>query len=282
MKGRIFSFEEFSVYDGPGVRTSVFLKGCPLRCTWCHNPEGQRAESEIVRSPNGCIGCLACERAATTDGDCIRFTQESIAACPRGLLRVSGEEYEHTVLCERLLKNADVLSSMGGGVTFSGGEPLSQSEFLFACLTHLRGRLHTAIQTSGYARPEVSSRALSLADYFLYDLKIIDDDLHRRYTGVSNARILDNFKALAASGNDFCVRTPLIPGVTDTEKNLRAIAKIMTENGVSAIELLPYNKMAGGKYKMLLREYTPHFDETAEVAVRKEIFESYHIRVTVL
>ena len=126
------------------------------------------------------------------------------------------------------------------------------------------------------------SRALSLADYFLYDLKIIDDDLHRRYTGVSNARILDNFKALAASGNDFCVRTPLIPGVTDTEKNLHAIAKIMTENGVSAIELLPYNKMAGGKYKMLLREYTPHFDETAEVAVRKEIFESYHIRVTVL
>ncbi len=282
MKGTVFSIEEFSVYDGPGVRTSVFLKGCPLRCTWCHNPEGQKRASEILRSPNGCLGCLACEKKGFSDAEGLHFTAESIAACPRGLLRVSGEEYEDVALCERLLKHADLLSETGGGVTFSGGEPFMQKEFLFSCLSLLRGRVHTAIQTSGYTDRDSFERALLLADYFLYDLKIMDDACHRRFTGVSNARILDNFKALAASGVPFCVRTPLIPGVSDTEENMRATAEFLKENGVEAIELLPYNKMAGGKYKMLLRQYEPQFDETAAVAIREDIFKSYQIRVTVM
>lgn len=281
MKGCIFSIEEFSVYDGPGIRTSVFLKGCPMRCSWCHNPEGQKCGPQIVRSPNGCTGCLSCERyAEKTDGGLV-FTEKSIASCPRNLLRVCGEEFESDELCNKLLKNERILKN-GGGVTFSGGEPFMQSGFLLECLEKLKGRLHTAIQTSGYTGEEIFGKALSLADYFLFDLKLADDDLHKRYTGVSNTLIHKNFRTLAKSGKAFVVRIPLIPGVTDTESNIRALAELMCENGVAYAELMPYNKMAGGKYKMVLREYTPDFDPMQEVRTGADIFARYGIEIKVL
>lgn len=280
MVGTVFSIEEFSVYDGPGIRTSVFLKGCPLRCTWCHNPEGQLAQPQIVRSPNGCLHCGKCLACAAYENGALQFTEEGIRACPQGLLRVSGEVYESDALCEKLLKNRLLLQN--GGVTFSGGEPLFQSAFVFECLKKLKGKLHTAIQTSGFCSSEVFATALELSDYFLYDLKLIDDTLHKQYTGVSNRTILQNFGALAKRGKEFTVRTPLIPGVTDTEQNLTAIAKLLRENGVRRIELLPYNKMAGGKYKMLLREYAPNFDETIESNPRLEIFETYSLKAELL
>ena len=150
MQGTVFSIEEFSVYDGPGIRTTVFLKGCPLRCGWCHNPEGQNFEAEIVRNPNGCIGCNACIDSADKKNGRLVFTDQSIKSCPMGLLRVCGEKIDSVDLSEKLLKNAKML--IDGGVTFSGGEPLSQSEFLFECLKLLKGKMHTAIQTSGFCR----------------------------------------------------------------------------------------------------------------------------------
>lgn len=281
MKGIVFSIEEFSVYDGPGIRSSVFLKGCPLRCTWCHNPEGQRREPEIVRSPNGCIGCNRCIGSAIEREGRLCFTEQSIKDCPKKLLRVCGEEYDSETLCARLLKNERILNN-GGGVTFSGGEPFSQGEFMLECLSLLKGRLHTAIQTCGYCDEDMFSRALDIADYFLYDLKIADSELHKQYTGVSNEKILKNFARLAKSGKDFTVRIPLIPTVTDTEKNLSDIAKILLDNNVNYVELLPYNKMAGGKYKMLMREYTPNFDTARESEPRKDIFESLGIKVKVM
>lgn len=280
MLGTVFSIEEFSVYDGPGIRTSVFLKGCPLRCTWCHNPEGQLPQPQIVRSPNGCLHCGKCRECAVTENGVLRFTEESIRACPQNLLRISGEVYESETLCERLLKNQRLLQN--GGVTFSGGEPLFQSEFVFECLKQLKGKLHTAIQTSGFCSEKVFATALELSDYFLYDLKLIDDTLHKQFTGVSNQAILQNFRTLAKSNTAFTVRTPLIPGVTDTESNLTAIAKLLQENGTERIELLPYNKMAGGKYKMLLREYTPGFDESVDSNPRLEIFDLYSVKAEIL
>ncbi len=278
MFGTVFSIEEFSVYDGPGIRTSVFLKGCPLRCMWCHNPEGQSFDIEIVKGPNGCIGCGNCIKTSDLNG---RLTEESILKCPMNLIRFSGEKMSDKELSQRLLKNERILKN-GGGVTFSGGEPLAQSEFLFASVERLKGRLHTAIQTCGFADRNVFERALELSDFFLFDLKLIDDNEHKKYTGVSNKMILSNFSRLAKSGKDFVVRIPLIPSVTDTESNIRKIAGIMEENGVGYAELLPYNKMAGGKYKMLMREYKPTFDESAEAAVRREIFEEYNIKIRVL
>lgn len=281
MTGTVFSIEEFSVFDGKGIRTSVFLKGCPLRCSWCHNPEGQTPNSEIVRSPNGCIGCGNCERFANTDQGKITFTPKSAENCPQSLLRVCGESYESEALCARILKNKPILER-GGGVTFSGGEPLMQHGFLFECLEILDGKLHTAIQTSGFCENAVFERALSLADYFLYDLKLIDDKEHKRHTGASNKPILSNLSLLAHSKKDFVIRTPLIPTVTDTEENLTAIAELLHSLGIFYIELLPYNKMAGAKYKMTGRTYSPSFDESIECCARSEIFDSFGIKAKIL
>lgn len=281
MTGCVFSIEEFSVFDGPGIRTTVFMKGCPLSCSWCHNPEGQSESIEIVRSPNGCIGCGECIRfSEESDGKYI-FSEQSIQSCPRSLLRYSGEIISSDCLVQKLLKNERILKN-GGGVTFSGGEPLYQGDFVVECIEKLKGRLHTAIQTSGFCREDIFDKALDAADYFLYDLKLADDVLHRRYTGVSNSVILKNFEKLAARGKDFTVRIPLIPGVTDTVENITGMAGIMKKNGVKYAELLPYNKMAGGKYKMLQREYRPDFDETKEVEIHGEILEKSGIEYKVM
>ena len=280
MKGCVFSIEEFSVYDGPGIRTTVFLKGCPLRCEWCHNPEGQNISPEIVRSPNGCIECGNCIRNATVQNGRRYFTDKSIQSCPMHLLRVCGEEMDSADLCEKLLKNKVLLQN--GGVTFSGGEPLMQSAFVFECLQRLKGKLHTAIQTCGYCDPHIFEEAVTLADYFLFDLKLADEDMHKRYTGVSNRSIIENFSWLARSGKEFVVRIPLIPSVTDTNENLTALIGILKENNVHYVELLPYNQMAGGKYALLGREYCPSFDERQPVNLPTALFETHSIAYKIL
>lgn len=280
VKGKIFSIEEFSVYDGPGIRTTVFLKGCPLRCTWCHNPEGQAAYTEIVRSPNGCMGCGNCTKYAEKRDDRVIFTEKSIKNCPMNLLRKCGREISCGELFEMLMKNEIFLKK--GGVTFSGGEPLAQSDFLLECLKRLKGNIHTAVQTSGFCNEEIFDEVLGFSDYFLYDLKIIDNELHKKYTGVSNEPILNNFKILAKSRKGFVVRIPLIPNVTDTEENITSIAKFLSKNNVNYAELLPYNKMAGGKYKMLMREYTPKFDTQISPETRDGIFDKFGIETKIL
>ena len=277
--GRIFSIEEFATSDGPGIRMTVFFKGCPLRCTWCHNPESQQAEVEYVRSPNGCLSCGACLRAGKPNarGE-LRLTAASVEACPRRLVRRCGEEFSVQALCERVLANASILRETGGGVTFSGGEPLAQSAFLCECLTALKGKVHTAVQTCGYTDAATFAKVLSLCDYMLYDLKLIDPALHRRYCGTENARILENYRTLAASGLPFVTRVPLIPGVTDTAENLSALAAFVREQGVDYVELLPYNRMAGSKYAGLLRDFVPGFDEERPVELHPDIFEKNGIR----
>ncbi len=280
LKGNVFSIEEFSIYDGPGIRITVFLKGCPLRCNWCHNPEGQRFEKEIVKGVSGCIGCNKCIESAVKNNGRIVFTQQSINLCPKGLLRCCGDDYDSLTLCEKLIKNERMLK--GGGVTFSGGEPLCQSDFLFECLSQLKGKLHTAIQTSGYCDAEIFKRSTKLADYFLFDLKLANDEMHIKHTGVSNKKIIQNFEYLAASGKPFVVRVPLIPTLTDTDQNILGIIEILKKNNVKYIELLPYNKIAGGKYKMLGREYTPNFDEQGCVKIPNEILKENNIDFLVL
>lgn len=272
MKGNVFSIEEFSTFDGPGIRTTVFLKGCPLRCQWCHNPEGQSFSNSVLRSPNGCRHCGNCIRAAQiVDGKPV-LSEQSIKACPNRLLRWCATEYTTDELVAKLLRNVSILNSSGGGITFSGGEPLAQPDFLIDCLQLLAGKTDRAIQTSGFASEDVFNRVLANADRFLYDIKLVDRNAHKHYTGVSNELILNNFHTLASSDVPFVVRTPLIPGVTDTYENLRAIAELLNKEDISYIELLPYNPMAGSKYALAGMTYHPEFDESIEVNKNTDIF----------
>lgn len=279
---KIFSIEEFSTYDGPGIRMTVFLKGCPLRCMWCHNPEGQRFDTQIVRSPNGCLGCGACLDAGEKATGIRQLSPESIGVCPRGLVRECGEEYTSERLISVIEKNIDILNSTGGGVTFSGGEPLCHAEFVKECLLMLRGRTNRALQTCGYADMKTFYSVVSECDYVLYDLKLMDDKTHRYYTGVSNLPIIENYRLLAATGKEMVTRIPLIPGVNDTRDNIIATAQFMADNEKYYVELLPYNKLAGGKYKLIGREYKPEFDGDAEVQPHVDIFNRYGIEVKIL
>lgn len=271
-KGRIFSIEEFSVFDGPGIRTTVFLKGCPLRCSWCHNPEGQRFEKEILRNQNGCVHCGKCVETAISLTGRSELVEECVGVCPRNLIRVCGTDWTAEKLCQRLGKNKGFYS--GGGITFSGGEPLAQPQFLSDCLGILRGNIHTAVQTSGCCSNDVFREIAELADMFLFDLKIIDSEKSKEYTGARSEKILKNFDTLAGSGKDFTVRIPLIPEAVANEKNINDIIGVLRFYGVKYAEGLPYNKLAGAKYPLCGRKYAPQFDPGADVEFPAEQFKN--------
>ncbi|MBQ9760639.1 MAG: glycyl-radical enzyme activating protein [Clostridia bacterium] len=276
MTGRVFSIEEFSTFDGPGIRTTVFFKGCPLKCVWCHNPEGQSGGVEYMRSPNGCTGCGACLAAGAKRTGMPCLCEESVVACPNGLVRRVGIDYTPEELAKKLTKNARILQGSGGGITLSGGEPLMHADFICACAP-LLGELSVALQTCGYADGEIFARVLEVCDFVLYDLKLADSAAHRKYCGVGNERILQNYRALAKSGKKFVTRIPLIPTVTDTEENLEALAQFISSCGVDYVEVLPYNKLTGSKYRSLRRRYEPNFDEARENNLGYEIFRRYGI-----
>lgn len=250
MNGIIFGIKEFTVHDGPGSRITVFLKGCPLRCKWCHNPEGLKTAKQLMYKSNFCSHCGTCYRPCEHE-ECKPFGR-CIHACPNGCLSVAGEEITAEELAERLLKNADILKLMGGGVTISGGEPMLQAEFVCELAEHL-GSTHKAIQTSGYTDLETYKKVINRMDYVMQDIKLADEKAHILYTGVSNKNILENVEWLKRSGKQFVFRIPLIPEITDTEENLRAISEIVED---CRVELMPYNSLAGAKYSMVGMEYT--------------------------
>jgi len=250
MQGIIFDIKEFTVHDGPGARITVFLKGCPLRCQWCHNPEGLCAGKQLMYKENLCHHCGLCIRTCEHP-ECKDFGR-CIHACPHGCLSIAGEEIAAEELAERLLKYADILKAMGGGITISGGEPLLQSEFVRELTGKLKG-VHKALQTSGYASLETYQKVVSGFDYILQDIKLADRDAHIKYTGVDNDNILRNIEWLKNSGKAFVFRVPLIPGITDTEENLRGIGTLV---GDHRVELMPYNELAGAKYPMVGMEYS--------------------------
>ncbi len=249
-RGTVFDIKEFALSDGPGIRTTVFLKGCPLRCAWCHNPEGLDPHPELYRAAAACTDCGLCRRPCTHP-DCAPYGR-CLHACPRGLLRVAGRVWESDALAAHLLRGADLFLD-GGGITLSGGEPLLQAEFAKEVLIALRkGGVHTAIETSGYAAPATFLSTVREADLVLMDLKLCDPAAHRRYTGVDNALILENAAVLKASGIPHVFRIPLIPGITDTRENLAALAAVA---GDSPVELLSYNRLAPAKYAGVGRRY---------------------------
>ena len=276
MQGTIFDIKEFSVHDGPGVRQTVFLKGCPMRCCWCHNPEGWEREPQLLVYASRCTHCGAC-RTVCPSPDACTVCGRCIPACPVRARWICGETLSPEELAARLAANAEVYAEMGGGITFSGGEPLMQPEFLFETLNRLPG-IHMALETSGCAEESVFCEAMDRFSLILMDFKLADPALHLKYTGRDNAGILGNLDRLCRGKTPFQVRIPLIPGITDTDQNLRAAAELLQgAPALQCVELLPYNRLAGAKYEWLGQDYRPPFDPECPPAVREGIFRKYGI-----
>ncbi|MGE5484147.1 MAG: glycyl-radical enzyme activating protein [Ignavibacteriales bacterium] len=260
---------KYAIHDGPGIRTIVFLKGCPLRCWWCHNPEGQDPRPELIMWENRCISCGECARVCTggaivTGDGLLRFRKEDcrlcfkcVEACHAGSRAVAGREVSVEEVMEEILKDAPFYEESGGGVTFSGGEPLAQPQFLEALLAECGAReIHTAIETTGWAIREDLLRISPKANLILFDLKIIDEAEHRKHTGSSNGPILDNLAALTAVHDNVVVRIPVVPGVNDSDQRVHEFGRFLTGlPGIREIHLLPYHKAGVEKYRRLGRQY---------------------------
>ena len=276
MKGLIFSIEEFALYDGPGIRVNVFFKGCPLRCRWCHNPEGLSPEKQIVHSPNGCLGCGECRKVCPSPDNCI-LCGKCIINCPRGLIRVCGDEWEAEKLAKHILKFAPMLKE--GGVTFSGGEVLMQADFLLELL-ELTSSLHRAIETSGFGSTEDFEKILKKTDLVYFDLKVMDGKKHKEFTGVDNSLILKHARMLMGSGVPYVFRVPFIKGVNTGEDDLLALRDFLREAPAAPkVEFLLYNKMAGAKYPLAGMEYTENFEQPddKDMELAKAILKDFNI-----
>jgi pyruvate formate lyase activating enzyme len=283
-EGLVFDIHRATTHDGPGLRTTVFLKGCPLRCAWCHNPEGINPQPEIQWTSRLCIACHICvascpEKALVFDdagvhvaGDCCTKSLHCVANCPSGALKVAGKRWQAKALVREVRKDAMFFDVFGGGVTVSGGEPLLQYRFVaeFFRLLKQAGE-NTALDTSGYASREAFEAVYPLTDVFLYDLKFMNAQWHKRHTGSHNERIIDNFRWLAGkcrndSSKRLWVRTPLIPGATATVENISQIGRfirhgvapdeVATDNNpVERWDLCTFNNVSRDKYARMKLEW---------------------------
>jgi pyruvate formate lyase activating enzyme len=259
--GLVFNIQKYCLHDGPGIRTTVFLKGCPLCCVWCHNPEGMAPRRELIVLENRCVVCGECRRAcpfgATIGGEGMlpahqeqcTLCAECVAVCPTGARQMVGREITVEEVMAEVLRDRVFYEDSGGGVTFSGGEPLTQLKFVQALLEACRAQgLHTALDTCGFGCTEHLLTLAQLANLVLYDLKVMDDARHRELCGVSNAPILENLRALARVHPHIWIRVPVIPGCNDDEANLEALARFTAGlAGVRQVNLLPFHRAGAQK-----------------------------------
>lgn len=272
VKGVVFNIQRFCVHDGPGIRTTVFLKGCPLRCLWCANPESINARPELGFSSSCCDGCAKCltvcrfdalsfdargelqinRKGCSVCGDCV-------SVCAREALAVYGKEWSSIDVFDEVSRDASFFRASGGGVTLSGGEPLRQHSFAVVILRTCReAGIHTVVETSGFFAAARLPDVLAVTDYFLFDLKQMDGAIHRRLVGEANDLILRNARAIVASGVPVQFRLPLIPSINDTAENIQATAHFIRElqGSNASIELMPYHRLGIGKYEALDRKYS--------------------------
>lgn len=267
--GLIFDIRRYSVHDGPGIRTTVFLKGCPLACWWCHNPEGRLPKPSLMLFEERCRLCGEClavcphgaifrdETGIHTRREVCRVCGTCVEACLGEARQMAGRWMSVSEVLNEIEKDRVFYEASGGGVTFSGGEPLAQPRFLEAVLEGCeRLGIHTVVETCGFADRQLLLSLSERVDLFLFDLKLLDAARHRKFTGVSNETILANLKALAARGKAIVVRYPLIPGVNDQADGIRATAEYLSGLGLTRVDLLPYHSTGVGKYGRLKMEYT--------------------------
>jgi pyruvate formate lyase activating enzyme len=273
LTGTIFKIKRFSVHDGPGIRTSVFMKGCPLGCVWCHSPEGISNDISVWYDSSICIACGECvkvckvgalelqnepdphlnidRKLCTNNGDCINV-------CPTGALQHTGYIATVSEIVDEIQKDKVYYETSGGGVTLTGGEPLYQPDFSLSILQECKNRMnvHSVIETSLFCERETLKRFLFLVDLFLVDMKIFDEKQHIRYTGKSIEIIKDNIRYLVSEGKNIVIRIPIIPNITDSEENLTSIEKFIHDlDPLIPIEKLSYNPLAGNNYDRLGLKY---------------------------
>jgi len=295
----VFDIKRYAINDGPGIRIVIFMKGCNLNCVWCHNPEGISADQERMYAQTKCIKCGTCVAACpeqaiiltpegiVTDSALCKLTGSCAAVCPTTAIEMTGKTMSLEEILAEIEKERVFFDQSGGGVTFSGGEPLLHPDFLIKLLDECGKRgIHRAVDTAGLANREILMDIASRTDLFLYDLKMMDQERHRQWTGVPNEKILENLKLLASVGAKIIIRIPLIGGVNDDPENMdetaRFVASLAGEK--KEVNLLPYHKIAQTKYQKLGRPHAFRFlnepgKEAMTMALR--IFKEYGIPATV-
>jgi pyruvate formate lyase activating enzyme len=297
--GLVFDIKRYAIHDGPGIRIVVFLKSCNLNCAWCHNPEGIAAAQERMYAPARCIGCGTCvevcpnhalaltSEGIVTDTMLCRMCGKCAEVCPTKAIEMSGNPMTVEAIMAEIEKERVFFEQSGGGVTFSGGEPMLQHEFLIRLLDACRERgIHTAVDTAGLVNTGILLDVAKRTDLFLYDLKMMDSDRHRKWTGVPNEKILENIRILAETGVPIIVRLPLVGGVNDDEENITATARFVASlpGQRIAVNLLPYHKIAMTKYAKLGRgDEFQLLEEPGQEAIKKaiEIFAANGVEASV-
>lgn len=264
----IFNIQKFSVHDGPGIRTTVFFKGCPLKCMWCHNPESQNINTQILYDKDKCVLCGTCEKICpkraikiennilTTDEDKCDCCGQCVIYCIQGARQIAGKEYTVDEVLKEVLKDRVFYEKSKGGVTLSGGEPLINIDFVEELLQKLKvNKIHTAVDTCGAVSFEHLKRAAEYTDVFLYDIKLMDDEKHMEFTGMSNKLILENLKKLSEIHKNINIRMPIIEGVNGDEEHIIKTIRFIEGLNISKVNLLPYHDIAKHKYKKLGKVY---------------------------
>lgn len=285
MRGTVFDIQRFCVHDGPGIRTVVFLKGCPLRCVWCHNPEGLSGEPQVMLSPEKCIGCGECVVVCSTgaqslkDGTrsydpslCARCMRCTDGICPTKAVFAAGRVADASEVMEKVMRDADFYRESGGGITLSGGEPFYQPEFALELLRLAKKNgITTAAETCGAVSGEVMKKAAALCDTFLFDVKLTNEADHVKYTGASRRAILENLRYLDSVSADIVLRCPMIPGVNTNEAHYEEIGKLAESlSSVREVNIMPYHDLGISKYRKL-SEKAPFVCDTMDAGTADEI-----------
>jgi len=287
-KGLVFDIKKYAIHDGPGIRTTVFFKGCPLQCLWCHNPESWRGQAELGFRKDRCAGCGQCVEACpheaislvesrpVTDAEKCVLCGRCVDVCLAGARQIIGREMTVGEVIAEVERDVIFYDQSGGGVTLSGGEPLMQSDFLIALLNRCRARnIHTAVDTSCYVEPEILDSVAERADLFLCDLKHMDNEMHERFTGVGNNLILENIRRISLTGKKIVIRIPIIPGFNDETANVEATGKFAASlPGIGRIDILPFNRGGVEKSARLMGEIKSMWVETPDEHQMSEIAES--------
>lgn len=295
--GRVFDVKRYAIHDGPGIRTTVFLKGCPLRCWWCHNPEGQQSQFELIYRRARCIECHACADACPRKALTFEATSLSVdrgkcdlcgscvRSCPSGAVSIVGKLVSVEEIMEEIERDRPFYEESGGGVTVSGGEPFFQPKFLNELLNECKMKgVSAAVSTCGFFSTGVLDGVRDWVDLFLFDLKLMDESEHRKFTGVSNKPILRNVKTLAGKGRRLVVTFPVIPGINDDDRNIREMGEFLSNyKAVENVTLLPYHRGGIEKYRSLWRSYRLQEIEPpahSEMNRIRGTLEKYGLRVT--